>query len=141
MITKSDLEFLECALTTECVLDAYYAILKCNMYFHIKYKEQKSFMFSNDPQINLIKTHMKLYLHSGSSFGWTMRTVESIIKNGLYNYKYRYLLKNNKDEYVKKIEAIYLIQNTFKKCLSDPNYRLCRDRLRNEYEHLISLKD
>jgi hypothetical protein len=48
----------------------------------------KGFMFDNSDFINKINSKIaELYDgHSGSSYGWTMRQIEYIAKNGAENY-------------------------------------------------------
>jgi len=51
-------------------------------------EEDKGFMFSDHPNLDKINSRMhKLYNgHSGSSYGWTMRQLEYIAKNGFDAY-------------------------------------------------------
>jgi hypothetical protein len=51
-------------------------------------EESKGFMFSDHPNLDKINSRMhKLYDgHSGSSYGWTMRQLEYIAKNGFDAY-------------------------------------------------------
>lgn len=47
---------------------------------------EKGFMFLHSPEIDSICKHMAYQGHSGSSFAWTMRTMEYIAKNGWGGY-------------------------------------------------------
>ncbi len=52
-------------------------------------EEGSGFMFSRDPFITQISNHVDkngTIGHSGSSYGWTMRQMETIAKNGWDNY-------------------------------------------------------
>jgi hypothetical protein len=44
------------------------------------------FMFCTDPEMDVINKKIQYGGHSGSSFGWTMRQVEYIAKNGFDAY-------------------------------------------------------
>lgn len=53
-------------------------------------ENDKSFVLSNDPQINLISKKMKELGydgHSGCSFGCTMRNMQYLVKNGVDKFK------------------------------------------------------
>jgi len=74
--------------SAECVESAYKAVSLAEGWDFLKtYKPEagKGFMFSNPPpklqQIN-IKIGELYDGHSGSSYGWTMRQIEDIAKNG-----------------------------------------------------------
>lgn len=50
----------------------------------------ENFMFSNDKRISIITEKMEelgYYGHSGFSFGWTMRNMQFLAKNGLEKFK------------------------------------------------------
>lgn len=70
--------------------DADNAITECNLWEWLKEftpKENEGFMFSNHENLNLIHSKMKLIdYHSGSSYGWTMRQMEYVAKNGWDKY-------------------------------------------------------
>lgn len=57
-------------------------------------EEGKGFMFSFHPNIDLIRNNISYTGHSGSSYGWTMRTMELIAKKGWDNFKYERLAGN-----------------------------------------------
>jgi len=54
--------------------------------------EGEGFMFCDNPIISNIGNNMESG-HSGSSFGWTMRNLEFIAKNGIN--KYRFHVRNH----------------------------------------------
>ena len=67
------------------VQDAYDAVLHADLLNWFKAFEphpNEGFMFSSDVNLAVIGTHMKYQGHSGSSYGWTMRVVHDIVKNG-----------------------------------------------------------
>lgn len=46
-------------------------------------KRDRGFLFTDDPRIDIIRSHMKLIdQHSGSSFAITMRAMEFIARSG-----------------------------------------------------------
>jgi hypothetical protein len=47
---------------------------------------KQGFMFSDAPELRDIDLHMKYDGHSGASYGWTMRNMEHIAKNGWDSY-------------------------------------------------------
>lgn len=51
--------------------------------------EGKGFMFCDDTVVSRIGTKMEVG-HSGTSFGWTMRNLEFIAKNGLDAYREKF---------------------------------------------------
>jgi hypothetical protein len=60
----------------------------------------ESFMWSRDSRIDMISRKMSelgYNGHSGFSFGWTMRQMQSLAKNGEAEFK-KYYLKNNNTE-------------------------------------------
>ena len=74
--------------------DADNAITTCELWGWLKDytpEEGKGFMFTEHPNLDRINNAMKYGGHSGSSYGWTMRQMEYIAKNGwnLYQFKIR----------------------------------------------------
>ena len=73
--------------------------------------KEGGFMFSKDPFIETISSHVDkagLIGHSGSSYGWTMRQIESIAKNGWDSYaslRIESIKKDEEDERVRKAAA------------------------------------
>jgi len=75
-LDEGELEMLE---------DAYQAVSKSNRWAFLKREDvpgKNGFMFSNLPELKDIDTYMEYSGHSGSSYGWTMRNMEYIAKNG-----------------------------------------------------------
>lgn len=67
--------------------DAYKAVTKAGCWDLMKTFAEESFMFSSAPWLNEVQTHMTLMdQHSGSSYGITMRIMESIAKDGWDTY-------------------------------------------------------
>ena len=72
----------------EMLTNAWRSINQTELWNYMR-KEQDSFMFSNDPEIHIIINKMSELGydgHSGSSFGWTMRQMQYIAKNGEQQY-------------------------------------------------------
>ena len=67
----------------EMLEDAYQAIEKTNMWDYMKKEPTgKGYMFSDDEELRLINRHLEYQGHSGSSFAWTMRTMQQIARLG-----------------------------------------------------------
>ncbi len=67
--------------------DIYDAVTAANCWDAMKESSVESFMFHGPSWVNQVHKHMKLHdQHSGSSYGITMRNVESIAKNGWEPY-------------------------------------------------------
>lgn len=65
--------------------NAYQAITNAEAWDWMKNFQGESFMFSNDEMISKISRNMVTLGydgHSGSSYGWTMRCMEHLAKNG-----------------------------------------------------------
>lgn len=73
----------------EMVRDAINAVTRAEMWEYMAKPTtpgKDGFMFCTDPELGNINTKMRYGGHSGSSFGWTMRQVEYIAKNGFDAY-------------------------------------------------------
>lgn len=71
--------------------DAYMAVTKADKWEWLKNAEVDSFMFGHAPEIREIQKNMAILdMHSGASFGLTMRTIEYIAKNGWESYVEKY---------------------------------------------------
>ncbi len=67
--------------------DIYDAVTSANCWDAMKQSAVESFMFHGPAWVNQVHAHMKLLdQHSGSSYGITMRIVESIAKKGWEAY-------------------------------------------------------
>ncbi len=62
--------------------DAYKAVTSANMWSYLANYNFPSFMYKSPFEINRIDSLMKYDGHSGSSYGWTMRSMETIAKRG-----------------------------------------------------------
>lgn len=140
LISSKDLFFIDDELWRLCICDAYNAIIISGLYEFIKENEIDSFMCFKHSNTDIMNKFSRMSvladikgLHSGASYGCTMRTVEYIIKKGFMDWKYEYIQKHC-DKIVKQVK---LIQRQFRKVISNPNYLLCRNRLQNEYFDLI----
>jgi hypothetical protein len=80
-----DFSSLYSAYECEMLQDAYDAITKCDLWDWMRTytpHANEGFMFSTHPSLAQIQSGMKYTGHSGASWGWTMRTMESIAKAG-----------------------------------------------------------
>ena len=85
--------YINCISTRNMLQNAWTAITILELWSFMR-KEQESYMFSNDPEINIISNKMSELgydCHSGSSFGWTMRQMQYIAKYGEEKYMNNYL--------------------------------------------------
>jgi hypothetical protein len=85
-----DFESVYDAFEVKMLADAYQAITACDLWLWLKTfrpEEGKGFMFSNHPNLERIEKEMAFGGHSGASWAWTMRTMESIAKNGWEAHK------------------------------------------------------
>ena len=65
------------------------AITECNLWDWLKTFEpgaDRGFMFTSHPNIDKISSKMKYNGHSGFSFAWCMRHMESVAKDGWEKY-------------------------------------------------------
>lgn len=70
---------------SEMLQDAYDAISQCELWDWMRTftpHANEGFMFTQDPNLSRISETMKYTDHSGTSWGWTMRTMEMIAKKG-----------------------------------------------------------
>lgn len=73
--------------TADMLNDAYQAVNVTQSWDNMKNFTGESFMFSSEPWISNVMTAMHLRdQHSGASFGWTMRQIEFIAKEGWEAY-------------------------------------------------------
>ena len=85
-------DYIEPFSTREILKNAYQSITLTETWDFVR-KDTESFMMSNSPEIKIITKKMfelGYYGHSGSSFGWTMRQMQFIAKNGEQEYKKSY---------------------------------------------------
>ena len=74
--------------------DAHQACTRAGAWPWLETFNEGSFMFSNHPLISTITEKMEYKGHSGASFGWTMRNMECIAKEGWDTYATR--CRNNR---------------------------------------------
>lgn len=91
-MTTPNFETIYDAHESTMLKDAYEAITACDLWGWMKAyvpEEGQGFMFSNHPNLARIDKEMKYGGHSGSSYGWTMRQMESIAKIGWEEHRNR----------------------------------------------------
>ena len=88
--TPGNFSFISDALTREALTNTYNAVDKLNMWSFLKTFEppsDKGYMFSSSPELYLISAECEnTYGHSGASWGFSMRHIEYIAKNGWSQY-------------------------------------------------------
>ena len=91
-------EFIESQHTRNMIENGYQAVNSLELWDFLSSfepEEGKGFMFSDCEEINKIGKKMEELPnspgHSGASFGFTMRHLHYIAKNGLDKYKTKYL--------------------------------------------------
>jgi hypothetical protein len=92
----SNFDYIKHDQTREMVENGYRAVSELALWDYMK-KSTDSYMLSKDPEINLISkkmTELGYEEHSGLSFAWTMRQLQSIAINGEDKYKQIHLQKN-----------------------------------------------
>ena len=70
--------------------DAYQAITKADLWDYMKKPStpgKDGFMFSTDVELVRLDRYIKYNGHTGASYAWTMRIMESIAKNGMEGHK------------------------------------------------------
>ena len=85
-----DYSWMEDTSSRELCVDAHKAITELGLWDWMKTATPPSdmgFMFWNPPPIELAKINASITPeHSGSTYGWTMRQMETIAKNGWEKY-------------------------------------------------------
>ena len=135
-LEESDFKIIINGLWRNCVLDGYNAVIDCGLYDYIKNNEVTSFMYGQLGNVDMQRLYERAdrqHLHSGASYGLTMREVERIVKMGYDNWKIWYIYHNRPDI----LEKVHVISRQVKKSLSDPSYAMCRRRLEREYVELV----
>lgn len=140
LLSTNDLWFVDDDLWRISICDAYNAVIICELYNFIKKNDIQSFMYFSYEDVNICNKFRRLSyladikgLHSGASYGCTMRIVEDIIKKGFLCWKYEYIQEHHSHI----IDKIVLIQKNYKKAISNPNYKMCKKRLEKEYFELV----
>lgn len=133
---ESDFDIILSWLWRVSVLDGYNAVIDCGLYDYIKDNEVSSFMFGMSEHFDMGKLYERAdirRLHSGASYGLTMREVERIVKMGYDDWKIWYIRHNRPDI----VEKVRIISRQVKESLSDPSYAMCRRRLQREYFEMV----
>jgi hypothetical protein len=84
----------------EMLVNAWQSISQTNLWDFVR-EPIESFMWSNDPRIEVISEKMEelgYHEHSGSSFGITMRNMQYLAQNGENKFKQLFIGKNDSDE-------------------------------------------
>ena len=132
---ESDFNIIPSWLWRISVLDGYNAVIDCGLYDYLKNNEVSSFMFGH-ADFDLGKLYERAdirKLHSGASYGLTMREVERIVKMGYDDWKIWYIRHNRPDI----LEKVRIISRQVKESLSVPSYAMCRRRLQREYFEMV----
>jgi hypothetical protein len=68
----------------EMLQDAYQAIEKANMWEYMKGEPRGGggYTFTDDEELRAINRNLEYYGHTGFSFGWTMRTMQTLARKG-----------------------------------------------------------
>ena len=88
-MTTPDFDSIYTPFETVMLKDAYNAITKADLWDWMRRKSTPGpdgFMFSSAIELAVINAEMSYDGHSGSSYGWTMRQMESIAKRGWTAY-------------------------------------------------------
>jgi len=88
-------DFVRCQNEIEMLRAAHQAITNCELWDWLRNYQARSFMFDNSKEIKRINTEMHKdpvnNNHSGSSYGFTMRQMEYLAKNGYGEYRKSYI--------------------------------------------------
>lgn len=99
-MTTPDFETVYEPFEAKMLADAYQAITACDLWDWMRVfrpKDGEGFMFANHPNLDRINEEMKYGGHSGASYGWTMRQMESLAKIGWDEHK-RIVLRKRAEE-------------------------------------------
>lgn len=89
----------------EMLEDAYQAIEKTNMWDYMKQEPRGGggYMYTDDEELRLVNRHLEYIGHSGTSFAWTMRTMQLLARLGEKDFVQQCRKAFNLDEgFVKK---------------------------------------
>jgi hypothetical protein len=90
-MSTPDFQSIYTAYESTLLKDAYDAITTSDTWQWLRHyypDKESGFMYSSHPNLDRIQKQMKMYdMHSGASYGWTMRQMESIAKNGWDEHK------------------------------------------------------
>ena len=95
MESSHKFDFITDKMERTVLMDAYEAVCDMNLWNYLKENTFESFTYYNGPYVQL---HLKLLekadksnLHSGASYGITMRNIEAIAKDGFDVWKTNYI--------------------------------------------------
>jgi hypothetical protein len=84
---SGDFSFLKSINDIMMLTDAYKAVSQTESWDLLKEEPgDGGFMFSNDPRMNTLNSAIKYTGHSGGSYGYTMRHMQYIARNGWTAY-------------------------------------------------------
>lgn len=88
-------DFEESAMMRTCLQDAYDAVTELNLWDYLRDTHFDSFTYYHGSNVELHDQLLKLVdknnIHSGASYGITMRNMECIAKQGFAEWKRNYL--------------------------------------------------
>jgi len=94
--TANKFAFIEDIDTREYLQSAHQAITSCELWDWLRDYNTNTFMWDRSPEVTRIREKMREDPingnHSGSSYGWTMRQMESLAKIGYNAYKQEYMV-------------------------------------------------
>lgn len=125
-MTTPDFDSIYTPFETAMLKDAYNAITKADLWEWMRRKSTPGpdgFMFSSAIELAIINAEMSFDGHSGSSYGWTMRQMESIAKRGWEEHKNQ----------VRRNRAVQQL-NEWAKKVRDPSGHPCMCRVRKGYD-------
>jgi len=97
LFEEGKFDYINNKSTREMLINAWNSITQLELWNYMK-NDTDSYMFNNDKEVYLIGNKM-IELgyngHSGCSFGWTMRQMQYIAKNGERQYANEIILQNN----------------------------------------------
>lgn len=125
--------------------DADNAITQCNLWEWLRSyvpSEGKGFIFADNPNLDRINNAMKFQGHSGGSYAWTMRCMESIAKDGWELFVTNRKIQINKERSKTLTNNIFTVLSQLERT-SDPVEvaRVVQDMLPNGKEQYEAMKD
>ena len=94
----SRFNFIQDSTFKTCLEDAYDAVDEMELWEYLQNNLFHSFAYYNGPDVQLhfelLKKADRRNLHSGASYGITMRNIEQIAKNGFDQWKEDYIRNN-----------------------------------------------
>uniref|UniRef100_A0A6C0DI59 Uncharacterized protein n=1 Tax=viral metagenome TaxID=1070528 RepID=A0A6C0DI59_9ZZZZ len=123
--TMQDFTFIKDTQSRNLVINGYHAVSRCeswNFLKNFKPNNNEGFMFTDHPKVYEIGHMMESCPHppghSGCSFAWTMRQLESIAKDGYQNYKNSWIAREEQREVQQR--RIRLAQEVANRSISVP---------------------